>query len=320
MTIATLYAHFANKQDGAIGVMAGSRLSWRSGAYADTAVKTHELDRRTLAISAGLGIVGITAAELTRSILAQTYEHAKIFPGLWASVRVFTHFARMVRKELFCAHEDRDGPEVADNEFAIGGFYEDETPGIATIIMTKHENSVSFRRPYPGAELACTVIGDYSAKDIVYAAYLEAARREMDFHEYVASAFWYLISSQSESMRGIGGGLSIGICLQREGFRVMWPMVEVNGVKYYRGVPISSEESASASSIWNIDIDTTKAARLDRLVEDSKISGEPIGDRKLFSDTGIGRFQCSIDELLNVPAFQAAPEPSELQGIGLRYG
>jgi hypothetical protein len=314
VTIATMYAYFGNGDDGAIGAMADSRLSWRGGAYADMAIKTHELDRRTLAISAGLGIVGITAAELTRSILAQTHDHAGIFPGLWASARVFAHFARMVRRELHCAYRDRGGPEVADNEFAIGGFYEDGTPGIATIIMTTHEDSITFRKPHPGTELACTAIGDYSAKDIVYAAYLAAARRQVDFHEQVASALWYLISSQSEAVRGIGGGLSIGICLQPLHFRVMWPMVEVSGVRYYRGVLTSSEDSASASSIWNIDIDMTEAARLDRLVEDAKISGESMSGGELFNDTGTGRFRCSIDELLQVPALQAASEPRELQG------
>jgi hypothetical protein len=198
MTIATAYA-YRGEDLGAIGVMADSRLSWRDGAYADMAVKTHELDSRTIAATAGLGMVGITAAELTRSLIAQTDAHSGRPPGLWLSVRAFAHFAKLIREELRSANEQRGGPDVPDNEFAIAGFYEDGSPGVATLIMGKNRSSATFMRPHADAELACVVIGESSVKDLVYATYLEAAKKHADFHEDVASTLWYLICAESAS-------------------------------------------------------------------------------------------------------------------------
>ena len=296
--------------------MADSRLSWRGGSYADMAVKTHELDHRTIAASAGLGIVGITAAELTRSILGQTDAHSGQSPGLWLSVRVFAHFASIIRDELRIAHEERGGPAVADNEFAIAGFFEDGTPGVATLLMAKSGSAVSFRRPREDAELACVVIGESSVKDLVYFTYLEAAKKNVDFHEPVASAFWYLISAGSESMRGIGGGLAIGICLQDPRFRMTWPLVEVDGVRYYRGVPVAARDvhADGRSAVWRLAIDMNESARLDRLIEDLKLSSCAARGKSMPHADRIPQFECTLDDLFKISPLHYAPEPDSLQG------
>lgn len=311
MTIATAYAYIAKNHHSMVGVLADARLSWRDATPADIAVKTHELSPRIAAVSAGTALVGPAAAELTRSMIATTFARNGRQVSLWEATRLFAHFARVVQRPL---RESR-GLEIT-NEFAITGFYKRGAPGVALIELTPTVERVSFWRPRR-EELASVVIGESSAKDLIQAAYRpRASQLESDGgggHDSltsVASAFWYVISSEAAHLKGIGGGLSAGFCLDQA---FVWPLVEIAGQRFYRGIPVSDDDlpnDPAARWIMRPAVDVNESAKLDILVEDAKTSN-------LKHFTSPPQLERSIDSLSDVSPFIELPEPRELDFISL---
>jgi hypothetical protein len=308
MTIATAYAYVSKDHRHMVGVMADARLSWRDADPADIAVKTHELAPRIAAVSAGTALVGPAAAELTRSLVGTTLARDGRQVSLWGATRLFAHFARVVQRALREARSDH-----VENEFALAGFYERGSPGVAWIQLSAKEERVSFWRPRR-EELASVVIGESSVKDLIQAAYQpRAAQLESTGHgghDSLASAFWYVISSEAENLQGIGGGLAAGHCLDKA---FVWPLVEIKGQRFYRGIPVSDDDlpqDPTARWVFRPGVDLNDASRLDQLVEHAKL-----GNSKRF--TSAAQYEASIDELSAPSPFIETAEPRQLDFMSM---
>jgi hypothetical protein len=306
VTVATAYAWTGAGGGTLLGVMADSRLSWPIG-HAELAVKTHELGPRVAAVSAGGVIVGPQAAELTRSVINETDRRKPGSAGLWPATRLFAHFAREAHRESARS----TGPRLPPNEFALAGLYQSGAPGVAHLEIGDGRERVRFWRPVRD-HLACVTIGDATAKRLVRAAYEKCGdpgSRFADWHDAVASAFWYAIKAEGESFKTVGGGLAVGICGDRHaGF--MWPLLDFDGQRYYRGVPVGSVTDLSdfPKSILRLQVDMEYAAALDQAVEDARAGGQ-------MPKESPPDFECTIDELVGDSPFRSKAEPRQLDFI-----
>jgi len=226
MTVATGYAYLTGTS-GMVGVLADSRLSWTDGRYAEIAIKAHDLGARHAVVSAGLGLVGPYAAELTRSIVDTTRTSEPPI-GLWDVTRTFTYFARAIQRQLKPAF-DEAGHEPVENEFVLVGFFSDGSPGVAYVALSARVERVQFWKPARD-QFACFTIGASPAKQIVNAAYTDfgPGSRFDDWNEAVASAMLYAMRAESETFRSIGGGIALGLCTVKHA-KFIWPAVEVEG-------------------------------------------------------------------------------------------
>jgi hypothetical protein len=310
MTVATGYAYLHEAGRGMVGVLSDSRLTWEDGRYAETAVKAHDLGSRVAVVSAGLGLVGPYAAEITRSVIDTSSERADQPPiGLWDAVRLFCHFVREIHRELRTAHADHQ-PQRVSNEFAIVGFYGDGAPGIAHAKLSPSHEGVQFWRPQE-TELTSVTIGASPAKDIVAAAYADyRPSRDPHWNEAVAGAMLYAMRAEGEPFRSVGGGLALGFCTMAHQ-RFVWPAVEVSGDRYFRGFlipPSHTGPNVRADSVLRLSVDVEYAAELDRRIEDAKHA--PV--------TKAGKapaYECSLDELFGEGAiFRRSAEPDALRG------
>jgi hypothetical protein len=164
-------------------------------------------------VSAGLGLVGPFAAELSRSVIDTTVGRGERRISLWDAARTFAHFARAIQREFREGRESID--EVIANEFVLVGFYQTGAPGVAPLHLSRDSELAEFWRPVR-EHLAFVNVGDSTVKDIVSEAYMEAGTRMRgafsDWHDNVASAFWYAINAGGETFDSVGGGISAGIC------------------------------------------------------------------------------------------------------------
>ena len=305
MTIATAFA--TTHGGGVVGVLSDSRLSWpREGVHASAAVKSHELANNVIAVSAGYSVVANTAAELTRSLMSESARDRDA--DLWTTVRTFAFFSRLIRSELTPACNERK-IDMPSNEFAIAGFYRDGSPGLATIHLGGENEKVCFFRPREERELACAVIGEPSLKDLVYKAYIDAVQGRLfqEMIDDVASVIWYLISSQATHTATIGGGLSFGLCFS--GRRASWPMIDVSGQLFYRGMPVAREliPINRGDRVLRIAIDLERSSQLERQVEEIRLNGT----RSSFVSDD---YTCTLDELFHVSPFEYGSEPLILSG------
>lgn len=306
MTVATGYAYLSSGH-GMVGVLSDSRLSWIDGRYAEIAVKAHDLGSRIAVVSAGLGIVGPYAAELTRSIIDTSAARPnEPTISLWDATRTFAYFAREVQREIRAAHNGAAN-SPAENEFVMAGFFSDGSPGVAYIALSEHVERVQFWRPGPN-QLACFTIGASPAKQIVNAAYADyqPGAGFSDWNEAVASAMLYAMRAEGETFRSIGGGLAMGICTMQHS-RFVWPAVEVDGERFFRGFRVPSPHTTTGqNNVLKLRVDTNYAAELDRRVEDAK-HGK--GAHLKQSRT----YECVLSDLLSISPFRRLPEPNELQ-------
>ena len=289
-----------------VAVLADSRLSWNDGRYAELAVKAYDLGARVAVVCAGLGLVGPYAAEPTRSMLIASAGDPEP-PGLWDATRTFAYFAREVQRELRSPSAGGEDQHVT-NEFVLAGFLADGTPGLAWIHLSAEREVVEFWRPGP-VNFGTFTIGASPAKEIVGAAYADFGpeRPIQEATEAVASAMLYAMRAEGETFRSVGGGIAVGICTStHESF--VWPTVEIDRERYYRGYRVPALPGELSASILRLAVDTNYAAALDRRVEEAKYNAA-VRPRQRRT------YECSVDDLLAVSAFQRTLEPPELRGI-----
>jgi hypothetical protein len=319
MTIGTGYAYRGVGNFGMVGVMADSRLSWTDGRHAEIAIKAHDLGPRAAVVSAGTGIVGPYAAELTRSIVETSTVRPDVGPlSLWNTARIFTYFSRKIQREL---REQRAATEKIANDFALVGFFEDGAPGVAELVLRPDREVIQFWRPVEN-HLACVTVGSSIPARLVEAAYGEAGEdvpgsRFKDWHNAIASAIWYSIRTEGEAFETVGGGITAGLCTLTHD-RFVWPQVEIGGERFFRGlrVPEFVADTRPQGLIrWEADIEYV--ARLDQRVEESILAGTPIPPGgKLARRTCT--YESTLDEFIGASPIRRTPEPPEINGAPIR--
>jgi hypothetical protein len=302
MTVATGYAYLT-ATSGMVGVLADSRLSWTDGRYAEIAVKAHDLGARTAVVSAGLGLVGPYAAELTRSIVDTTRTNVPPI-SLWDVTRTFCYFAKEIQQQLRPAYADL-GTDPVQNEFVLVGFYADGSPGVAYVALSAEHERIQFWKPGRD-QFACFTIGASPAKQIVQAAYADFGpnSRFDDWNEAVASAMLYAMRAESETFRSIGGSIALGLCTVKHSSFV-WPAVEVEGAQYYRGFRVPTEAAPVGivrKNVLRLEVDTNYGAELDRRVEDAKHGAETAHRQPR-------TYECDFSTINGASPFRRVEEP-----------
>lgn len=307
MTIASAFA-IQHVDLTMVAVFTDTRLSWKDGRRADIAVKAFGLAPRIAVVSAGRALVAAYAAELTRSIFYQE-PNPQTPISLWDATRLFVHFAKEIQGSLR-APEALDGADPrVENEFVLAGYYADGTPGLSWIHASDNREAVEFWRP-GATNFGTFSIGSSPAKDIVRAAYADfgVGKPIEDPSVAVMNAMYYAMSAEGTTFESVGGGLAAGFCTKRHAAFV-WPSIEINRQRYYRGFPMQTFPEENQSSVLKVNVDTNYAALLDRRVADSK--------HNTVKERIARTYECSVKELLAIPAFRQTLEPAELRGAGL---
>lgn len=132
----------------------------------------------------------------------------------------------------------------------------------------------------------------------------------------MANAIWYAIRTAGETFASVGGGITLGICTHAHD-RFVWPPVEIDGERFYRGVRVPE---------LNVDVDSRHVVRfaadieymagLDQRIEDARLSGlerlpgtAPESRRCTFGTT--------LDEFIGTHPLRRTREPRELSWLEL---
>lgn len=236
-------------------VASDTRISTNRGSTVatDAGVKTYELGGRNAMVAAGPAYPPMMAAELTRSIVDN---HNRRTPdtkiNFLDTVRMFGYFLKQV-----------SGALMDPNEVAVVGFLETGSPCLARVVISPGFNRASFLSG-PKGSTQLLPVGKSDGKALLLRS-VESATRQGRPRFSAAVATLLYIAKHDGAFQTVGGGIAVGTC-DGSSDHFSWPIVEINGRRYLRGVDVSQSYRPSWPEPERIEYDEDWCAALDREV------------------------------------------------------
>jgi hypothetical protein len=234
-------------------VASDTRISLGASVATDMGVKTYELGARCAMVAAGAAHPPMMAAELTRSIVEN---HNRRTPerrvNFLDTVRMFSYFLKQVA-----------GERAPANEVAIAGFLEGGSPCLARVVVSPGFNKAAFLTGPKGVTQLIPV-GKDDGKGLLLRS-VDAATKEGRPRFATAVATLLYIAMHDGAFQTVGGGIAVGTC-QGLCEHFSWPIIEINGKRYLRGLDVSQCYRPSWPRPEPIEYDEGWCAALDRQV------------------------------------------------------
>lgn len=247
-----------------ITVASDTRINVGNSVASDSGVKTYELGARCAMVAAGSAYPPMMAAELTRSIVEN---HNRRTPdrkvNFLDTVRIFSYFLRQVA-----------GERSAPNEVAIAGFLQAGTPCLARVVVSQGFNRAAFLSGPKGA-MQLVPVGKDDGKSLLLRS-VESAKREGRPRIGSAVATLLYIAMHDGAFNTVGGGIAVGTC-DRSSDHFSWPIIEINGKRYLRGIDVSRHYRPTWPVPEVIEYDENWCARIDHEVAQM---GDPLPIRQ----------------------------------------
>jgi hypothetical protein len=237
-----------------IMVAADSRITFLEGDASDTGIKTYELGGRTAMVAAGSAIPAIHAAEIVRPIVENHNRHNAKPMGFFDTTRLLAYFLKRAT--------DSQG---AGCEIAVAGFLNSEIPCIAHVVASPDRNRIIFESVAEGGKIAVPVGGHGAPSHLLMQGIAAAKAEGKPMVGTGVSLLWY-IAQHPGAFNTIGGGLSVGTCSLSETY-FSWPIVEIAGKRFLRGVDVTESYRPGWPSPISLDYDETWCAELDKRIE-----------------------------------------------------
>jgi hypothetical protein len=243
-------------------VASDTRISSGATVATDMGVKTYELGARCAMVAAGAAYPPMMAAELTRSIVEN---HNRRTPekriNFLDTVRMFSYFLKQVA-----------GDRAPLNEVAIAGFLKGGSPCLARVVISPGFNKAAFLTG-PKGTTQLIPVGKEDGKGLLLQS-IDAAKKEGRPRFATAVATLLYIAMHDGAFRTVGGGIAVGTC-QGIDEHFSWPIIEINGKRYLRGLDVSRCYRPSWPNPEPIEYDENWCAALDKqvaLMEDPLLS------------------------------------------------
>ena len=274
-----------------IMVASDARISRTASVLTDVGIKTYELGGACAAVAAGAARPPMMAAEVCRSIVEN---HNRRTPdrrvNLLDTVRLFAYFLKRTASA-----------EEPPNEVAVAGFLGDGTPCLALVRIAPGFNKAGFISCPKGSTIALPV-GVLEGKSLLLRS-IVAAKQEGRPRLGSPVATLFYMAKHSGAFKTVGGGIALGNCKGGDS-SFSWPIVEIDGRRYLRGIDVTNSYRPSWPAPEVIDYDECWCAALDQRVAsmDNDFSPEGMGG----SIPGI-----DIDEIDPASVFLTHDEPPE---------
>lgn len=257
----------------------------------DVGVKTYELGGACAAVAAGAARPPMMAAEVCRSAVEH---HNRCNPerkvNLLDTVRMFAYFL----KQTASRHEP-------PSQVAVAGFLTDGTPCLALVTIAPGFNKAGFISCPKGSTKAVPV-GASDGKTLLLRS-IEAAKQEgLPRLGCPVAALLYMAKHEG-AFKTVGGGIAVGMC-KGGGESFLWPIVEIDGRRYMRGIDVTESYRPNWPPPEVIHYDDSWCAALDQRVAtmDNDFSPEKV----------IGSMPAiDIDEIDPASVFLTHDEPPE---------
>ena len=244
-----------------IAIAADTRISFGDQRSTDAGVKTYELGGRYAMVASGHALPPMMAAELTRSLINN---HNRRSPerqiSFFDTIRLTSFFLKRAADE-----------QGASCRVAAVGFLEGGAPCIASIVVSPGFNRAAFHKIDKGAKSVMPV-GNEIGSRLLLESMAEAKRQNRPTIAAAINVLFYT-SRHAGAFPTIGGGISVGTCMF-ESDNFSWPIVEINGTKFLRGMDITAAYRLGWPTPEIIFYDEEWCAELDRRV--ASLSAQPI--------------------------------------------
>lgn len=243
-------------------VAADSRITFGDDVKSDAGLKTYELGGRAAAVAAGSALPAIHAADIVRTIVEN---HNRRTPerrlGFYDTTRLFSFFLKRAA--------DAQGAQC---EIAIAGFLNSQVPAIALVHVTPARSRVIFQSVEPG-EKAAIAVGSSEGGRVLMRGLASLAGKPIIAP--ALSLLWY-IAQHPGAFESIGGGLSVGTCTA-EADSVSWPIIEIAGRRFLRGLDVTDSYRPNWPPPVTIDYDDGWCEGMDRRFDAKEDTVEPGG-------------------------------------------
>lgn len=227
MTLGVAMAVWDDKFGRVVAVAGDSRITLGSDAAMDTGIKTYELGGSAALVAAGHALPALMASELTRGLVNG---HNRSTPdrrlSFFDTARLCSYFMKQ------SANQWGASVQALATGFTVKG-----SPIIARIVVSPGLNRANLLEVRPGSKVALAV-GVPQGRRLLLDALERAKRDGRPFVGTALSMLHYMAKNSAPVFRSVGGGISFGCCREQdEAFS--WPIVEVEGQRYLRGMQVT---------------------------------------------------------------------------------
>ena len=291
MTVGFAAATWFNDQP-VIMVASDARISvGADSVLTDVGVKTYELGGACAAVASGAARPPMMAAEVCRSVVES---HNRSTPerrvNFLDTVRLFAYFLKRTAS-----------PQEPPSQVATAGFLTDGTPCLALVTIAPGFNKAGFISCPKGSTQALPV-GTSEGKALLLRS-IEAAKREGRPRLGSPVATILYMAKHAGAFRSVGGGIAVGAC-KGGGGNFSWPIVEIDGRRYLRGIDVTDSYRPNWPPPEVIAYDDSWCASLDHRVA--------LMDNDFSPDKVIGSIpSIDIDAIDAASVFMQHNEPTE---------
>ena len=206
------------------------------------------------------------------------------------TVRLFAYFLKQTAS-----------PKEPASQVAVAGFLTDGTPCLALVTIAPGFNKAAFISCPKGSTKAVPV-GAMEGKVLLLRS-IEAAKKEGRPRLGSPVAALLYMAKHDGAFKTVGGGIAVGMC-KGIGENFSWPIVEIDGRRYLRGLDVTDSYRPNWPTPEVIDYDDSWYAALDQRVATM--------DNDFSSQNVIGSMPAiDIDEIDPACVFLTHNEPAE---------
>jgi hypothetical protein len=240
-------------------VAADTRISSTGGTLTDTGIKIYDLGGGAAMVAAGYALPAMTAAEIVRSIVENHNRGGEGYLGFYDTVRLAAFFLKRFT-------EQQKEHQRWDSDVVIAGFLQTGKPALASITISMKVNHVRFFSVNEKGTIAIPV-GVPDGKQFLLQGLAKAKGDGRPVVVSGLSLLWYVIQHPG-AFTSIGGGLSVGTRTFADRY-FSWPIIEISGQRFLRGVDVTSFYRQGWPDPIMIDYDESWCAELDAEIHQS---------------------------------------------------